>query len=294
MNKLLGMLAFARVVESGGFTGAAKRLGLSVSAITKNVSRLEAELGTQLLTRTTRRLAVTEFGREYYASCRRIFDEIDNVENSLQQSQRSPRGKLRILCPAFFARVTLLPRLHEFYKKYPNVELDIGMDENYSDLIDAGVDLAVIAGDLKDSRFTTRNLVRGPRVCCASPEYLRKHGTPKTLDDLMSHNCLVSRSSLWQFKESDKAVEIEVKGNLTLRSGDALREATLRGLGITQSNWWVFRQDIADGTLVEFLKEYRAPGRPISLIYPPTRFVSRKLRVMIDFLVEITRTTQNN
>jgi LysR family transcriptional regulator for bpeEF and oprC len=195
------MLSFARVVESGGFTKAAKRLGLSVSAVTKNVGRLEAELGTQLLVRTTRSTAITEFGREYYASCRRIFDEIDGVENSLRQSQQTPRGKVSILCPTFFARVNLLPRLHEFHEKYPNIDLDITLGERYLDLIDAGVNLAVVVGELKDSRFATRTLARGPRVCCATPGYLRKHGTPKTIDDVMSHNCLVSRTALWQFRE---------------------------------------------------------------------------------------------
>ena len=180
----VGMMAFARVVESGGFTGAAKRLGLSVSAVTKNVARLEAELGAQLLARTTRRFAITEFGREYYASCRRIFDEIDSVEDALLQTRDNPRGKLSMLCPAFFARVSLLPRLPEFYAKYPGIELDITLGERYTDLIDAGLNLAVVVGDLKDSRFATRTLARGPRVCCATPAYLGKHGTPKTIDDL--------------------------------------------------------------------------------------------------------------
>jgi DNA-binding transcriptional LysR family regulator len=290
MNKLLGMLAFVRVVESGGFTSAAQRLGLSVSAVAKNVSRLEGELGTQLLVRTTRRITVTDFGREYYASCRRVFGEIENVENALSQSQAAPRGKVTLLCPMFFGRINLLPRLPEFYARYPQVELEVTFGNRYADIIEEGINLAVVVGQLRDSRFASRTLTRSHMLCAATPEYLGAHGTPKTIDDLLSHNCLVSRSAMWQFRESGRNVELAVKGNLVVREGDALREATLLGLGIARSNWWLFRQDIANGTLVEVLKPHRVPGRPISVIYAPTRFLPKKIRVMIDFLVEITKT----
>lgn len=289
MNKLLGMQAFANVVEGGGFTGAARRMGLSVSAVTKHVSRLEQELGTQLLVRTTRRIAITEFGREYYASCLKVFAEMDNVENALRQSQDQVRGKLSLLCPAFFARVSLLPRLQEFYARYPEIELDVMLGERYADLIESGVNLAVVVGDLKDSRFASRLLTRGPRVCCASPDYFRRHGMPQRVDEVMMHNCLVSRSALWQFKEDGRIVEVAVKGNLLARSGDMLREATLHGLGIAWTNWWLVRQDLEAGTLVECLKKNRVPGMSMSVVYPPTKYIPRKMRAMIDFLVEITR-----
>lgn len=290
MNKLLGMLAFVRVVESGGFTSAARRLGLSVSAVAKNVSRLEAELGTQLLVRTTRRISVTDFGREYYASCRRIFGELDDVENALRQSQDVPQGKVKLLCPMFFGRINLLPRLAELYERYPEVEVEVTFGNRYADMVEEGINLAVVVGQLRDSRFASRTLTRSHMMCCATPDYLRRHGTPETIDDLLFHNCLVSRSALWQFKESGRTVELAVKGNLVVREGDALREATLLGLGISRSNWWLYRQDLAAGTLVEILRPHRVPGRPISVLYAPTKFLPRKIRVMIDFLVEITKT----
>lgn len=289
MNKLLGMQAFANVVEGGGFTGAARRMGLSVSAVTKHVSRLEQDLGTQLLVRTTRRIAITEFGREYYASCLKVFAELDNVENALRQSQDQVRGKLSLVCPAFFARVSLLPRLHEFYARYPEIELDIMLGERYADLIESGVNLAVVVGELKDSRFASRLLTRGPRVCCASPDYFRRHGTPQRVDEVMAHNCLVSRSALWQFKEDGRIVEVAVKGNLVARSGDMLREAALLGLGLAWTNWWLVRQDLEAGTLVECLKKSRVPGMSMSVVYPPTKYIPRKMRAVIDFLVEVTR-----
>jgi DNA-binding transcriptional LysR family regulator len=290
MNKLLGMLAFVRVVESGGFTSAAQRLGLSVSAVAKNVSRLEAELGTQLLARTTRRITVTDFGREYYASCRRVFGEIEDVETTLRQSQDVARGKVTLLCPMFFARINLLPRLHEFYAQHPEVEVEVKFGNRYDDIVEEGINLAVVVGQLRDSRFTSRTLTRSHMLCAATPEYLARNGTPRTIDELLSHNCLVSRSALWQFKESGRTIELAVKGNLVVREGDALREATLLGLGIARTNWWLFRQDLAAGTLVEVLKAHRVPGRSISVVYAPTRFLPKKVRSMIDFLVEITRT----
>lgn len=289
MNKLMGMQAFVHVVECGGFTGAAKRMSASVSAVTKNVAHLEAELGAQLLVRTTRRIAITEFGRQYYASCRKVFSEIDHVENALRQSQEHTRGKLHILCPAFFARVNLLPRLHEFNTRFPDIELDITLGDRYADIIESGINLAVVVGELKDSRFASRLLTRGPRVCCATPSYFEKFGTPSHIDDLMLHNCLVSRTALWPFKEAGRTVEVAVKGNLVVHSGDALREATLLGLGVAQSNWWLFRQDLEAGTLVECLRKNRVAGQSMSVIYPPTKFIPQKMRVMIDFLVEITR-----
>ena len=290
MNKLAGMLAFVRVVESGGFTSAAQRLGLSVSAVTKNVSRLEAELGAQLLTRTTRRITVTDFGREYYASCRKVLSEIANVENALRQSQEAPKGKVTLLCPMFFARINLLPRLAEFYARYPEVDVEVRFGRRYDDITEEGINLAIVVGELSDSRFASRTLTRSHMLCAATPEYLEKHGTPKTIDDLLSHNCLVSRSALWQFKEGGRIVELPVEGNLVVREGDALREATLLGLGIARSNWWLFRQDLEAGTIKEVLKRHRVPGRSISVLYAPTKFLPKKVRVMVDFLVEITRT----
>jgi DNA-binding transcriptional LysR family regulator len=190
----------------------------------------------------------------------------------------------------FFARINLLPRLHEFYAQHPEVEVEVKFGNRYDDIVEEGINLAVVVGQLRDSRFTSRTLTRSHMLCAATPEYLARNGTPRTIDELLSHNCLVSRSALWQFKESGRTIELAVKGNLVVREGDALREATLLGLGIARTNWWLFRQDLAAGTLVEVLKAHRVPGRSISVVYAPTRFLPKKVRSMIDFLVEITRT----
>jgi DNA-binding transcriptional LysR family regulator len=195
-----------------------------------------------------------------------------------------------MVLPILFGRLTFFPHIAEFNARYPEIVLDVSLDDRPVDLIERGLDLAVRVGDLNDSRYVARMLNRGPRVTAASPAYLKRHGEPRTLQDLAAHNCILAASDpVWPFSAGGRRVEVAVKGNLVVTGGDALREATLLGLGIAQSNWWTFRHDLAAGALSAVLEKFAVEGRPISVIYPPTRHVPRKLRVMIDFLVEITR-----
>lgn len=290
MNKLLAMTIFVRVAESGGFTAAAAQLGLSVSAVAKAVDRLEQELGVQLLARSTRKLAMNDSGREFYARCVRILNDIEDAESTLRGARETPRGRLRMILPILFGRLTFFPRIAEFNARYPEIVLDVSLDDRPVDLIERGVDLAVRVGELDDSRYVARLLNRGPRITAASPAYVRRHGEPRAPQELASHNCIVAASDpVWPFNLGGRRVEVAVKGNLVVTGGDALREAALLGLGVAQSNWWTFHHDLGAGTLVALLEKFAVQGRPISVVYPPTRHVPRKLRVMIDFLVEITR-----
>jgi DNA-binding transcriptional LysR family regulator len=290
MNKLHAMLAFVRVAESGSFTSAASQLGVSVSAVAKAVARLEEDLGAQLLARSTRRMALNDDGREFYARCQQILNDIEDAEASVKTAGEAPRGRLRMALPALFGRLTLLPRIAEFHGRYPEIVLDLSFDDQAVDLIERGLDIAVQVGNLNDSRCISRVLNHGPRVTAASPAYLKRHGEPRTPADLASHNCIVSNfGPLWPFNDHGTRVEIPVHGNLVVTGGDAVREAVLQGLGIGQSNWWTVRHDLATGSVKPVLRDYAVEGRPISVVYPPTRHVPRKLRVMIDFLVEITR-----
>jgi DNA-binding transcriptional LysR family regulator len=290
VNKLLAMLAFVRVAESGSFTSAAAQLGVSVSAVAKAVARLEEDLGTQLLARSTRRLAMNDDGRDFYARCQQILNDIEDAEASVKQAGEAPKGRLRIALPVLFGRLTFLPRVAEFNARYPDIILDLSFDDRPVDLIERGLDIAVQVGNLSDSRCITRVLNHGPRVTAASPSYLERHGEPKLPGDLAAHNCIISNfGPAWPFNDGGNRIELVVRGNLVVTGGDALREAVLLGLGIAQSNWWTLRHDLSVGTLKPVLEAYAVEGRPISLVYPPTRHVPRKLRVMIDFLVEITR-----
>jgi DNA-binding transcriptional LysR family regulator len=192
--------------------------------------------------------------------------------------------------PVLFGRLTLLPRIAEFHSRYPEIVLDLSFDDQPVDLIERGLDIAVQVGNLNDSRCISRVLNHGPRVAAASPAYLERHGEPLTPADLVNHNCVVSNfGPIWPFNDHGTRIEIPVRGNLIVTGGDAVREAVLQGLGIGQSNWWTVRHDLAVGSVKQVLTDYAVEGRPISVVYPPTRHVPRKLRVMIDFLVEITR-----
>jgi DNA-binding transcriptional LysR family regulator len=290
MNKLLSMLTFVRVAESGSFTAAAGQLGVSVSAVAKAVARLEEELETQLLVRSTRKIALNEDGRAFYARCRAILNDIEDAEASVKTSRQSARGRLRMAMPVLFGRLTFLPRAAEFSTRHPDVVIDVAFEDRRVDLIERGLDLAVQVGELRDSGYITRVLNRGPRLTAASPEYLSRHGEPQSPGDLAAHNCIVaSNDALWEFQENGRVASVQVHGSLVVTGGDALREAALLGLGIVQANWWTLSNDIAAEGLKAVLERYAVEGRALSVVYPPTRHVPQKVRVMVDFLVEITR-----
>ncbi len=290
MNKLLGMLAFVKVAESGSFTAAARQLDVSVSAVAKAVARLEEDLGIQLLVRSTRRLALNDDGRDYYARCLQILNDIEDAEASVKSAGETPKGQLKLSFPALFGRLSFLPCAEAFHRRYPDIVLNVSVDDRQVDLIERGLDLAVQVGEINNPRYVARVLNRGPRVTCASPAYFKVHGKPETPEDLTQHRCIASALfPVWPYDVKGKRVEVAVRGPLVLTGGDAVREAALLGLGVAQSNWWTVRHDLAEGKLIEVLKPYAVEGQPISVVYPHTRHVPRKLRVMIDFLVEITR-----
>jgi DNA-binding transcriptional LysR family regulator len=290
MNKFQGMLAFARVVEHGGFTAAAQRMNLSVSAVAKSVARLEADLGVQLIARSTRHVAVTESGKEFYARCEQILEDIENAEGSVKHGHRSPEGRMRILLPASFGRGTFLPRLGDFMSRYPGIVLDVHLNDRPVDLISQQFDLAVHIGELNESSLISRALTRGPRVTGTSPSYLKKHGEPRTPQDLIQHSCIVSTfGSAWPYRIGKRDIRIKVPERLLVSSSDAMRESALLGLGIIQANWWTLRHDIASGRIKPLLTKYAVEGSPISVVYPASRFVPQRLRVLIEFLERITR-----
>ena len=290
MNKLLSMMAFVRVAESGSFTAAATQLGVSVSAVAKAVTRLEADIGVQLLVRTTRKLALNDDGRDFFSRCQRILNDIEDAESSVRGARETPKGRLRVVMPTMFGRLTFLPHVAEFNARYPEIVLDLCFEDRQVNLIERGLDLAVQVGELNDSNLLARTLHRGPRVTAASPAYLKLHGEPKTPDDLAKHNCIISNyGPVWHFNQRGGTMPVTVQGNLLVTGGEAMREAAILGLGIAQSNGWTFRHDLAAGTLRPLLENFAVPGRPMSIVYPPTRHVPSKLRVMIDFLVAITR-----
>ncbi len=287
----MALNVFVRVVEQGGFTAAASKLGLSPSAVTKTVARLEDELGTQLFTRTTRRLRATDFGQEFYERCVQILSDLEAAEATLQRGSVVPRGRVRAVLPLSFGRVTLMPELPGFFARFPEITLELHFSDGTVDMLAEGFDIAVRTGSISDSRLTTRLLTRGPQVTVAAPRYLEQRGEPATPQALRDHNCLISRfGPEWSFRDPRSGpFTLRVQGNAIINSGDALREAAVAGTGIAQGTWWLYRKDLERGDLRAILQPYAAEGAPVSVLYPPQRHLPAKLRAFIDFLVQITR-----
>jgi DNA-binding transcriptional LysR family regulator len=290
LNKLQAIKAFTYVAERRGFTAAAKKLGMSASAVTKGIARLEDELGTQLFNRTTRRIALTDYGQDFYERCTRILADLEDAESAMRESSASPRGRVRAIMPFSFGRVTFVPALPGFYQRYPDITLDLSFSDRAVDLIEDGYDLAVRTGELSDSRLIRRVLTKGPMITVAAPKYIAAHGAPETPADLVKHNCILGRfGPEWTFQNADGTrFDIRIDGNLGIWSGDALREAAVAGLGIARSTHWLFRKDLEAGAVVTVLNAYAIDGVPVSVLYPAKRHMARKLAAVIEFLVEIT------
>ncbi len=291
MNKFMAISIFVRVAEQGGFTAAADKLGVSVSAVTKAVSRLEDQLGAQLFTRTTRQIKITDYGQDFYERCVAILSDLEDAEAALQTGASLPKGRVRVVLPFSFGRVTVMPELPRFLAEHPQIDLEVSFSDGPVDMIAEGYDVAVRTGDISDSRLNTRVLTRGPQVTVASPDYLKRMGIPEVPEDLGHHNCIVGRfGPEWSFRRQDgRRIVVRVQGNCIINSGDALREAAVAGLGIIQGTWWLMRKDLESGAVVPLLEDWADDGMPVSILYSANRHVPRKVRAFLDFLIAITK-----
>lgn len=291
MNKFQDILSFVRVAELGGFSAAARTLGLTTPSVTKSITRLEENLGVQLLHRTTRIMQLTEYGSEYYERCRQIIFDLQDAENSIREANFTPSGPVRVALPPSFGRLTVIPALNDFYSRYPHIILELCLKAPTNNPIEGGFDLVVHSGRLADSRLVNRVLVRGPQKTVVSPEYIARYGTPNVPSDLKCHQCIIGAfGSNWHFRESKESDEvIRVSGSLITDSGDILREAAIKGIGIAQATWWLFRQEIKRGELISILEDYEVEADPISIVFPANRRTPAKVRAVADFLLEITR-----
>jgi DNA-binding transcriptional LysR family regulator len=214
----------------------------------------------------------------------------------MRESSGLLKGRVRLVTPFSFGRVTVIPALPLFYERYPDLILEIEFSDRPIELIQEGFDLGVRTGDLTDSRLIRRVLLKGPMVTVASPAFIAKHGAPSRPEDLVNYNCIVGSKfgPEWSFGRGDEQISMRVKGNLWLESGDAVREAASVGLGIAHSTWWLFRKDIEAGRVVPLLDDYEREGIPVSVVYPANRHLARKVVAVIDFLREITRNEKSN
>lgn len=288
MDRFTGMRLFARVVETGSFSGAARDLRLSKSAISKHVRALEDRLGVRLLNRTTRRLSPTEEGRTYYEWCVRIGADVAEAEAAVAHLHGEPRGTLRVNAPMSFGILRLGPALGEFLGLHPELSVDLTLNDRYVDVVEEGFDVAIRIGELTDSSLIARKLAASRRVVCAAPDYFARHGVPKTPANLRDHNCLTysylrAAAQEWRLVGPEGEVPVTVSGTLNANNGDVLRAALIAGVGIGWAPDFIVGEDIRAGRLVPALEDY-VDELGVYALYPPGRHQSAKLRVFIDFL----------
>lgn len=286
------MAAFVRVVEARGFSAAAPALGLTPSAVSKLVTRLETRLGVRLLQRTTRAIHLTAEGEQFFDSARRIVGEIEQLESRLTEGRGTPHGLLRVTTSLAFTTHQLAPVVSEFLARYPRIQLELLPTDRVIDMIDEGVDIAIRIGRLGDTSFMARKIGEDKRLICASPGYLAKYGTPRTPQELVRHQCIVSRELIhlnrWAFKAGGSEVsEIEVTGPLAVSEGEAQFQLALQGVGIVRLTRLTVAQAIREGKLVSLFEAQSADsGVPIHAVYPHRRHLPSKVPAFVDFLIE--------
>lgn len=293
MDSLHGILVFLRVAEAGTLSGAARGLGVSTSAVSAALARLERNLAVRLLDRTTRRLAMTAEGAEFYARCKQITADLEEAELSVGRAGRVPSGRLRVGMPQGLGRMWIIPRLPQFVRNYPAVSLEIVCRDFTSQTMDSELDISVRSGELQSSRLAARHLASSMYVVCASPAYLAAQGAPRTLDDLARHDCLVyrrprnGRLRQWRFRNGGGVRPVPIDGSMVFNSNEALVAAAAAGLGIARVADYYAQSLLESGELVEVLDEYKTGGYEISVVFPQQQHVTPRHRVFVDFLVSI-------
>jgi LysR family transcriptional regulator, regulator for bpeEF and oprC len=290
MDRLTSMRVFVRVVDAGSFARTAEQLEMSAGMVTTHVASLERRLGVRLLLRTTRRLSLTDEGRAYYERCVRILDDVEEAEDAVAQSRGVARGRLRVEMPIAFARHWLIPSLPQFLATHPELILEIGLDNRVVNLVAQGYDCAVRSGTMPSSSMVARAIGALPWVTCASPGYLRRHGTPKDPAQLVEHHCIASLSSqtmqpmVWNFHKGAVQRTVRVTGRLGLNAMEDVAAAAAAGIGIARTLRKLAEPWLRDGRLRSVLTAWTSPPQPISIIYPHGRQLPTKVRVFADFL----------
>ncbi|MDR6764853.1 DNA-binding transcriptional LysR family regulator [Acidovorax delafieldii] len=293
MDRFQSMQLFTRIVELGSFTRAAEDLQLPRASVTLAVQDLEKRLGTRLLQRTTRHVSTTPDGQAYYERCQRLLADLEEAESAFGSALLKPRGKLRVDLQGTLARHFVLPRIGEFCERYPDVELEIGLGDRLVDLVREGVDCVLRGGELRDSTMVARRVALLQQVTCASREYLRRHGTPTTVDALRGHqavNFLSQRTGKplpFDFLVDGVARSVQLKGPVAVSDADAYHACCAAHLGLIQVPRYHIAPRLADGSLCEVLADCRPAPMPVSVLYPHSRQLSPRVRVFVDWLAQV-------
>ncbi|QNK03089.1 LysR family transcriptional regulator [Dyella telluris] len=294
MDRLQAMRVFTRIVELGSFTRAADDLSLPRATLTHTIKRLEERLGAHLLQRTTRRVRPTRDGEVYYNHCVRLLTDLDAVEADFREAAMVPKGRLRIDLASSLARTVLIPALPAFVARYPQIELDIGTSDRFIDLVQEGVDCVLRAGDLPDSTMVGRRVANLSQATVASPAYVKRHGLPQTLADLQDGHVAVNwaspttrRTTPLEFMVGRRMREVNLPAPITISGTEAYLACCEAGLGIAQFPRYRVESELKCGALIELLPSMPPPSFPISVLYPSQRQLPLRLRVFIDWMVEV-------
>lgn len=291
MDRLTEMEAFATVVDQGGFTDAARKMGISKSAVSKHVSSLEARLGARLLNRTTRRVSPTEIGLVYYDRARRVLNDAGEADSIVTAMQSAPSGVLRMSVATDFGVSLLSPVLDSFLAEYPDISVNMVLKNRYVELISEGFDMAIRLGEMEDSSLRARKITETTQRLVASQSYFQQHGRPERIDDLSDHRLLhysnQSSANVWKITAPSGEVR-QVRGNgwLTVNDGPSLMNAAKKGLGIAYLPSFLYHDALARGEVVDVIPDLPQSTLGIYAVYPPGRYTQPKVRAFIDFLVD--------
>ncbi|MFI0399573.1 MAG: LysR family transcriptional regulator [Thiolinea sp.] len=276
------------VVDAGTLSAAADKHNVTSAAVSKRLRLLEERLGVKLLVRTTRHLRTTEAGELYYQRGKVLLEEFNELEENIASTSERLCGNIRINVPLSFGMQVLIGPIHEFMQLYPQLHINLHLDDRFIDILNSDYDLVIRVGQLEDSSIVAQRIANSHLVCCAAPSYLAKHGTPQTPEDLVKHNCLLYQHSvpmhIWHFQKDKVESHIAVHGDLAANNGDVLCQAAILGHGIVQQPNFITRNAVANGQLVQILTDYSSPLISAYAMYPTRHFLPMKIRRLIEFL----------
>jgi DNA-binding transcriptional LysR family regulator len=288
MDRFTAMQTFLTVVDSGSFSNAARRLNVGQSAVSKTIAHLEGRLGVKLLVRSTRGLAPTEAGLNFYERARRSVEEGEEADLAARGAGAGLSGKLRVSARLTFARLHIVPKIAEFLAQNPELEIEIVLDDRNIDLVQEGIDVALRMGPMPDSSLTAKKIGSSPRAVMGTAAYFEKSGKPTMPSELALHHAVIyshrGGTDLWAFQRNGSEVSITVKSRLHITAAEGVRAAVLAGAGLTVASEWMFGPELADGTVQRALTEWQLPPIDLWAIYPAGRIATAKARTFVSFV----------
>jgi DNA-binding transcriptional LysR family regulator len=291
MDRLGAMSVFVTVVEAGSLSAAGRKLGMPVTTVSRKIAELEAHIKTRLLIRSTRILALTPAGVSYLSACRRIMESVDEAERTATGEYSAPTGDLIIAAPIVFGRLHVVPIVAEFLKTYPDVDVQLMLDDHPLNLVENRIDVAIRVGELPDSRLIAARVGLIRNVVCASPNYLKTHGSPKSPQELADHDCInftfaaLMASDVWTFRAGKSEMSLSTHSRFVVNTAEAAIDAAIAGVGITRVLSYQVKRAIQSGALTSVLTKFEPAPMPINVVYASQSLLPLKLRAFLDFAV---------